>query len=235
MKLRIETIGNVIKEETLATVDFKILPGSFVLETVEPFPGYHHHNPQESLPTSIFIITKKYYGREEVARMSQNICQYFPHPFDAASCQITIYNKTLNAIRIMNLPGYDLIEDLQKCILNEDVSLAKYKKIHEKAIIRIKKFFSIEPSEDENIFHDLKEDAMSYLLIPRQLSWKKKKKITYAIKNNWDFKDFDAALGNFYMDSQIKDMVRIFAKGLEFEKLALIREKYLTELSRLDH
>ena len=40
----IETFGSITKVEQLHTIDSNILDNTFVLETFEPFPGYHGEN-----------------------------------------------------------------------------------------------------------------------------------------------------------------------------------------------
>jgi hypothetical protein len=40
----IESIGVLLKEETLQTVEHYVLENTLVLESIEPFPGYHGQN-----------------------------------------------------------------------------------------------------------------------------------------------------------------------------------------------
>ncbi|NJM14560.1 MAG: hypothetical protein HC896_03515 [Bacteroidales bacterium] len=57
MKTQIVTIGNLAKEETLSTIDHKIVQNTLVLESEAPFPGYHGANlPSETKPGMIFLL-----------------------------------------------------------------------------------------------------------------------------------------------------------------------------------
>jgi len=226
----IDSLGTITKEEVVATVDYNILPNTFVLETQEPFPGYLHDDPKEKNPKSLFFITKKIYGREEVSRAQQKIEQYFQHDFNASSAQIEIFINTYNAVRIKDMNNYEDIKELQKCFQNEGFKFVKRKDIENKGIITVKKFFRLEESVDENFCLDREDPHMSYIIIPKQLSWKLFEKIALSIKTNWDFKDFDAALGTIYLHGEVKDVVRIYADKLTHEKVKMIKERYMKEL-----
>ncbi len=231
--LIIETIGTITKEETVSTLDYQIIPGTWVLETEEPFPGYHHADPQNQNPKSIFIIMKSYKGREEISRLNQNIARYFSQELDTASSRLTIFNKTYYAIRLRFLENYSMIQEIQKCFLNEGVNFLKRKEVSEKAIIRVKKYFKITCSENEGIYMDKNDCNMAYLTISELLSWKMFEKITFNIKNNWNHEDFDAALGTMYINGGVKDVVRIFSLNLERDKLVKIRDMFLNEIKKV--
>jgi len=230
----IETIGYISKEEIVASVDYHIIPNTLVLETCDPFPGYHHLDPKEIIPKSIFLVTKKVHGREEVARVVKKIRKYFKYDLDVASSQLSILNETFPALRVKNLESYELIKLLQECFSNEGFVFAKAKAINEKAIIKVKKYFLLKESSIDDICYDMQDNNMAYIKIPFQLSWKLFESITFTVKNNWDSKDFDAAIGILYLKAEVNDVIRVYSSNMEIETLRLIKEKYLKEIEKIE-
>ncbi|MCU4174982.1 hypothetical protein [Carboxylicivirga sp. N1Y90] len=232
-KLILERYGNLLKQESLVTMDDKILPNTFVLEAPEPFPGYfgyYSEIPSDSKPLYIYLVLNKLYTLEEVTRATQNIKQYFSADFSAASGTINIHNEVYHVIRIRRLDTFDQIQDLQSCYLDEGVELKKKpKKRDGQGIIRLKKFFMLEKIED-GIFFDLDEKDHGYFTIPKRLTWKHFEDITQKVKHNWDHSTFDAALGHIHEGFGVIDMVRIYNPNVNRNYLIDVRKLYLDRI-----
>ena len=228
-----ETLGNIIKEEKLITLENKILPNSCVLEMIEPYSAYHHELPTATGPGSVFLLTNEFYSREAITRATQNIKKYAKFDFNAATGKIFIYNNTYPCIRIKDINDYNLIPEIQSNYMNEEISFSKNEKIDASGIIKIKKYFSVE-AVDGNIFLDRIDKEMGYFRIPNQITWKLFVKIIKSIKNNWDGRHFDAALGSFYRHHEIIDVVRIFKSNVNAQILETMRESYLKEITNVD-
>jgi hypothetical protein len=228
----IETIGGLAKEESLVTLTDHIMPNSFVLETLEPFPGYHGSNlPIESKPISVFLITKVKYSTEKVLRVAHNIKKYFNHNFDAVPGTICIQNDTIPCIRIRDLDNYELIGQLQKCFFSEGIMFAKKRNIRAEGVIQLRKHFKIQEIGD-GIYKDLVDPAMFYIRINHQLTWQLFMQITQKIRNNVDNSNFDSALAAIYT-IDILDVIRIYANNISLENLKLLKEKYLQEIKKI--
>ena len=228
MEAQIITWGSISKQEVLKTLESNIIPNSMVLESMEPFPGYHGKNiPTDAVPGSVFLITLKQYTDEEILRLREKINESFKTPFNATPALITLYNEQYPSIRIWNLEGYDYIVELQEKFKNEGVEFRKKKNIKDVALIQIKKTFRLVRDID-GIYYDNTNEKMYYIEIP-QISWNLFEKITKNIKNNVDNNNFDAALGMFYMD-KIVDVVRIFGKEIDKEQLKILKNKYNREI-----
>jgi hypothetical protein len=225
------SIGTIIKQERLLNVDYNVFPNSLVLEIKDPFLGYHHETPKEGKPEYLFLVTQKALGREKLARAAKNIRKYFKHSFDAAAATISIYNDQYHAIRIKDLESYELIQELQQGFFAEGIAFKRRKSIDELAIIKVDKFFDFAEGEEGLMFDN--NPHMAYFCINRCISWKLFAQITKSIKNNWDFKDFDAAFGTMYKNGEIEDIVRIYWEKLNLDKLKLIRDKYLKEIKAI--
>jgi len=228
----IETLGGLAKEEKLKTLSDHILPNTFVLETEEPFPGYHGANlPTEAKPISAFLITRSKYSPEKIMRVAHNIQKYFPHQFDAVPGKICIQNNILPCIRIRGFNNYELIGDLQKCFLSEGIEFAKKRTFFADAVIQLKKHFMIEEIEEE-IYRDMDEHSTYYFRIAKQISWQLFLKVTQIVRNNTSA-NFDGAKAAIYT-KDILDVVRIYAPGITIETLRELKKRYTLELDKFD-
>jgi hypothetical protein len=228
----IETLGGLAKEEKLKTLADHIMPNTFVLETEEPFPGYHGANlPSEAKPISAFLITRTKYSPEKILRVAQNIHKYFPHQFDAVPGKICIQNDTLPCIRIRGFNNYEMIGDLQKCFFSEGIEFAKKRIVFADAVIQLKKHFTIEEIEEE-IYRDMDEHSTYYFRIPKQISWQLFLKVTQIVRNNTSA-NFDGAKAAIYC-KDILDVVRIYAQGITIETLRELKARYTQELKKYD-
>lgn len=225
------TFGSLKKEETLTTIEHNILSNTLVVENMSPFPGYHHDVPMDSTPNFIFLILSKAHEDDEILRATKNIKRYFPKDFDACPGSIHIYTDDYYCIRLRGLENFDIISEIQTCYMDEGIKMHKYKHIDTKAIIKLNKSFSLEKM-DNGIYKDLVDKYMYYIQIPVNFKWKVFEKLTYSIKNNVEYSNFDAALGFFYIDD-ITDFVRIYAHEPTKDRLESIRTQYLEEMEKM--
>ncbi len=230
-QINIETIGSIAKLETLISVDNNVMPNTLVLESMEPFPGYHGNNlPTGSIPYSIFMITAKKNTFERIQRITHNIKRFLKFSFDASWGKICIHNDNYYCIRLRGLESYEVIPEIQSNYVDEGIKMMKKKKVSSQAIIQLKKSFYLREAE-EGIYFDLEEPLMYYLKIPIQLKWNAFKSITGKVKQNIDYSGFDAAPGAIYLRDLI-DVVRIYARDWEIDQLRNVREKYLSEIKK---
>ena len=226
MTKELSTIGLLLKEEQLQTVDYNIIPDTLVLEIQQPFPGYDGSNiPKDSVPESFIIITAKEYRPEEILRASAKINQYLDIQIDAAPAWIEVYNKKYYGVRIKGCMTYEKIKDVQAAFLNEKIELAKKVVIKDKGIIKIQKYFIMDEVQD-SIYLDINNDWMGYIKIDHFFSWKLFEKITMLVKNNIDNRNFDAALTSLFVEDTVVDLIRIYKKGIKEEILVNIKKKY---------
>ena len=179
----LEIFGTVAKEELVKTVEHNILPNSFVLENMEPFPGYHGENlPSDLGPDTFFLVTTEMHSAEKIFRISHEIRSFTEYSFDGSPAKLCIGNDTYHAIRIRDLNSYEPLEEIQKCYLDAGIQFTKFKKVNARALIELKKIFSLEKI-NENIYKD-KDGLMHYLRINKQLTWGHFKTLTRWVKNN---------------------------------------------------
>lgn len=227
-----ESMGILLKEEILQTVDHYIMQNTLVLESLEPFPGYHGENaPGVTKPDSLFLITDKQYPVEKIYRISQNLCTYQHIHLDACPVDIFISNTSLTGIRIKGLTSYAMISELQGCYIDKGIQFMKGKNMKAPGLIRITKIFSLENMEN-NIYKDLDDELTSYITLPYHFNWNLFKTVTHNVKNNLDNSNFDCALGFIYLKT-IQEFVRIYGTHVDMKRLHLIRNKYLEEIRKI--
>jgi len=233
-KSTIETIGYILKEEKFATLLEGVIPNTFVLETQNPFPGYHGKDlPGEStVPEFVFFMTKKKYTTEEIARATQNIRKYYGDDLDVARADISIFNKTYPGIRVKDCKDLASIAELQNCYKSEGFEFVKSRVVKSIGLINIQKHFYLD-EEEEGIYRDLEDANYAYVQIPVNLNWEQFRAITMKIKYAMEESKFDGALGLFYRRLGVVDVVRVYGKNLTLDKLKSIKERYHNEIKKL--
>ncbi len=226
-----EALGSIIKEESLYTITEHTLPNTLVLDSKEPFPGYHHDLPKESRPRSVFFVLTHDSSREAVTRARKNILKYSDFGFDAAYAEIFFLNDYYPCVRIKNISSYENVEELQSHFINEGFEFRKNQMVNTKAIIKVKKTFLLEEIADL-VYSDQLEHYQGYISIPKELSWKLFEKITKSVKNNSEGKLFDAAYGFFYRNFDIHEVVRIFHHTEDNKILLDLKDLYYKEINK---
>lgn len=223
----IETVGFVTKKELLETVDYDTKSNKLILESEKPFPGYYtrHYNPYEKQPYSIFAVTKLVYNDERIIRAIQSVKEDPKFTFDAAPGSLMLSNKNFNFIRFKDLPYQD-VKDVLELFNKNGIEIRKSRKVSPyETLIKVRKFFCMK-EKINNVFQDLDEEHMSYIVLPRKLVWATFEKITTSIKYNIDDKNFDAAQTTVFAKEGILDLVRIYDRDSCQGKLLHIKEKY---------
>lgn len=230
----LEVSGYIRKQERLSNVGDNILQNTTVLESLQPFPGYHGSNlPDESHPRSIFILLSKEYGAEEMARKTKAVKSRFDEDFNASEGVIYISPYEYPCLRIKHLPSFHSLPELQMEYQKEGLKFYKEKAIeNQEAIIQINKVFQIYEKSD-GIYQDAEHSSKCYIEIPEALDWEIFKKITHTIKNNLVKSNFDAAQGIFFRAGEIVDVVRVYDLERKIEKKQTLRNMYLEEIRRL--
>ena len=223
----LEAFGFIFKEERIESVDYNTLPGTFVVEILDPFPAYHGEKlpTEERKPGFLFFVTKERYTVEHVMRITQKIKKYFESEFVVDWGELMVNNQTYPSIRIKNLESYELISELQGCFLSEGVQFRKKQKVAAKALIKVHKYFSLEKTSDY-CYKDMEDADMHYFQVPKPLNWTLFVKITQLARSNLNY-NFDAATGVFYRRGGLVEVVRIYAKSFDAEKLVNCRNQYL--------
>ena len=226
--------GSLIKEEAFELIEGAVLPNTFVLESLNPFPGFYEYydNLQKDItPHYIYLVTDKYYDLEQFTRATQQIMADTNKKYHAALGTITIFNTVYNVIRVRHIEQYADIKELQVYYVSLGIHFkdkpSKFN--HPKGITRLNKFFSLEQVED-NFYLDTVEANHGYFKIPKLLPWEEFEKLTKQVKYNMDMLHFDASIGFIYDHFKAIDIIRIYAENLDVDMLKQIRTKYIERI-----
>ena len=80
---------------------------------------------------------------------------------------------------------------------------------------------------------DKDDKDMYYIQMPGELDWEKFEEITMLIKNNIDYKNFDAAIASFYEKTRITDYARIYCEIEHPDILTKLKKAYHKEIKRM--
>ena len=228
----IETMGYIKKQVKLTTVESNIIPNTFVLESLHPFPGYHGQNlPDKSCPRSLFFIVEKEYTWEEIARIENKIKQEFKYDFNISHGNIYLKKATYSCIRIKYLSSFTFVPELQNLLKDYHVKFLKKREVNESGLIVIHKHFYVQEME-EGFYSDLDEEVKYYFELPVALSWDVFKDFTFFVKNNIINNNFDVAQGIFFRKKGIVDVIRIYDYEAGLDRFKMIRNKYLDEIRK---
>ena len=84
----------------------------------------------------------------------------------------------------------------------------------------------------DGIYKDVDKKDTYYLELPGFMTWDEFEKATIGIRNNFDYKTYDAAQAAIYDKSGIVELVRIYDLKADLSKLQSLRNKYLIEVER---
>lgn len=225
---QIEVFSNLTKLEKVEIIKKKIVPGSLVFESKNPFPGYYHETPGPPDELYMYIALSGDHSLEKILRATQKIESGFEGKFDAGKGFLTIVNDMFYVLRLRHFGDYDMVVKIQKAFAGVGIDLltnSKKQGIHE-AQIRIVKFLMLEEL-GPGVFVDMKEHYHGYIVIPRFLEWNEFFDVTMRVRYNWTGSEFDAACGSFYYQGKLHEFVRIYSQKLSKEYLTDIRELYL--------
>ena len=225
----IKVCGSITKKESMAPINYNILKNTCVAEANFPYSGYYGTVPGQINPNSIFLFTTHYYSLEEVLSFAQNIDSCYMEKVYVATASLDFVHHKYFAIRVKKFPDYEHIHLLQSCCIKEGVEFAKKVQISDTALIRVNKCFVLEELE-EGIYIDKNEDHKGYITIPKQITDSEFSDILIDIRNNTDCRLFDAAMGAMIINSQAKEMVRIYSENLNVQLLKCIQERFVKSI-----
>jgi len=227
----IEANGSITKKESLTPIEYKILENTFVAESGDPYKDYYGEIPHRLAPNSLFLFTKKFYKLDEILKITCDIKDFLASTkkLDVATSILDFTDHYHYAIRVKDFPDYIHIHWLQTCLSSEGVIFIKKVHIPEFAQVTIFKNFTLDEIE-KGIYMDKNNDHKGYILIPRQINNSEFSDILIEIRNNNDCELFDAAIGTIDVNSNPRNMIRIYSENLNIGLLKCIKQKVLKSL-----
>lgn len=221
----LEVSGTLTKKESLVAISPEMSNNTLILETAHAFPGYHGIVPEEKIPGSFFLMTKKDYFKEAIIRSAMVLKKSLKIKLDMVSSHITFQNNEVHAIRIKNLSNYVILPQLIQALSDEGFGFLKYRPVNEfSSIIKVKKEVLLEELEN-GFYKDKTDDETHYFVIEKEIKWYAFEKAIIDIKYNTSDNNFDAALATFYRAGGIVDLVRIYKRNISLDELKMIKAK----------
>jgi len=226
-----EVFLNLTKNDMVVAIEEKIVPGSLVFDSLNPFPGYYHETPTNSRPIYIYMVLDRQYPLEEIIRATQSIEKEYNWNFDAGKGYMNIGSEFLNVIRIRHLPQIDLVVKIQEAYMNQGINFLMNKKLKGKLEVKVKivKFLFLE-NIVEGVFSSIEDPTFAYVEIPKHLHLEAFKKVSMDVKYNWEGHEFDAASASFYSDGKLYEVVRIRSNQMDVDYLSKIRKLFLDKI-----
>ncbi|HKI88694.1 MAG TPA: hypothetical protein VKA38_06685, partial [Draconibacterium sp.] len=183
---KMEVFSNLTKYDTVLAIEEKVLPGSLVFDSLNPFPGYYHETPMNVRPIYLYLVLDKQYPLEEVIRATQNIEKEYKWNFDAGKGYMYIGSEFLNVIRVRHLPEMELVEKIQEAYQKQGINFLMNKRLRGKleAKVKIVKFLYLEKL-GEGVYIDYHEPTFGYIEIPKYLHSEAFVKVAMDVKYNW--------------------------------------------------
>ena len=238
MAEHIQSLGYILKKEKLASLASDYGHAELLLESLAPFPGFYEEyfvptNAREQKPKSVFIVIKNFdvCHEDDFIRMSMHIKRDHRIKFDAALSSIILFNEAATSLRI-SMDDYSQLPELIKHFGQAGVKYLLGKQVKPyQSLIKIRRYFDLEVM-DEGIYKDADKPDTYYLRVPLFMTWEEFEKATIAIRNNFDYKTYDAAQAAIYDKNGIIELVRIYDRKADLSKLQSLRQKYIIEVER---
>ena len=231
-----EFLGFIIKKDKFGSLEASFDYNEMILEDMDPFPGYYHVVPGDmkgNKPKFVFFLIKpfKQWNTEKIIRKTIEIKENCKYYFDASPGELMIFNRTRSCIRIC-VRDYNFVKGICDAYKNSGIEFMKKQRVKPfHSLIKVLKYFELEEIDD-GIYHDRDDPDMYYIQLPGELNWDTFEEITLLIKNNIDYKNFDAALASFYGKTGIKDYARIYCKMDQYGILGTLKKAYFKEINR---
>lgn len=220
----IRVCGSIVKKESLAELKNNILENTCVAEANMPYMNYYGNVPEKADPNSLFLFTKQYYTLEEVLRFKQKINSCVMDHVNVAASILSFKNCHTAAIRLKNFPNYNNLANIQKCFADQGVEFSRKVHVEKEAIVKTNKCFCLTEIE-EGIYMDNVEENKGYILIDKLLNQEEFTILTEELKNNCTCCLFDVAKGGIIVNSEVKEILRVFSVKLDLAHLKCIKNE----------
>jgi len=238
MAENIQSLGYLLKKEKLASLASEHSLPELLLESLDPFPGFYEEyfvptTEKESRPKSVFMVIKNLdvCHEDDFIRMTMHIKRDHQIKFDAALSSIVLFNEPATSIRI-HMDDYSQLPLLVSHYKIVGIKFQSARQVKPYlSLIKIRRFFDLEVMAD-GVLKDKDKPDTYYLKVPFFMTWDEFEKATIAIRNNFDYKTYDAAQAAIYNKPGIVELLRIYDRMADLEKLQSLRQKYLIEVER---
>jgi len=237
MEANVQSLGYLLKKEKLASLSTDQAQPELLLESLDPYPGFYDDyfiptTARVQKPESVFMVIRNFNvcHEDDFIRITMHIRRDHLILFDAALSSIVLYNAPATAIRV-NMQDYSQLSDIITHYKQAGIKFLSNKLVKPyHSLIKIRRFFDLEMMAD-GIFKDVDKEFTYYVRVPLFMTWDEFEKATIAIRNNYDYKTYDAAQAAIYNKTGIIELVRIYDRKADLSKLQSLQQKYSSEVN----
>jgi hypothetical protein len=234
----LQSLGYLLKREKLANLASEVISPELLLESLEPFPGFYEEyflptTAREQKPKSVFMVIRNFdiCHEDDFIRMTMHIKRDHKIKFDAALSSIMLFNEPATAIRV-HMHDYSQLMQLMSHYRQVGVKFLAYKQVKPyQSLIKIRRFFDLEVMAP-GVYKDVDKPDTYYIRVSGFMTWDEFEKATIAIRNNYDYKTYDAAQAAIYDKPGIVELIRIYDRKADLLKLQSLQGKYNIETER---
>ena len=238
MTENLQSLGYLLKREKLASLASDHHFAELLLESLDPYPGFYEEyfvptKASEQKPKSVFMVIKNFdvCHEDDFIRMTMHIKRDHLIKFDAALSSIVLYNEPATTIRV-NMQDYNQLPELINHYKQVGVKFQPLKTVKPyQSLIKIRRYFDLDVMAD-GVYKDADKEFTYYIRVPLFMTWEEFEKATIAIRNNFDYKTYDAAQAAIYDKPGIVELVRIYDRKADLSKLQSLQRKYIIEAER---
>ncbi len=240
MNGNIQSLGYLLKKEKLASLTLNQTSNVLLLESPDPYPGIleAYNVPENEIsaqhtPRSVFMVLKNFdvCHEDDFIRIVMFIKRDHQILFDAALSSIVLFNEPVAAIRI-NMDDINQLHELVDYFKRVGIKFQTPKQVKPYlSLIKIRRFFDLQEISD-GIYKDLDTQDAYYLRMPVFMNWNEFEGAAISIRNNCDYKTYDAAQAAIYNKQGIIELVRIYDRKANLSKLQLLQQKFIVEAGR---
>ena len=238
MTENLQSLGYLLKREKLASLASDHHFAELLLESLDPYPGFYEEyfvptKASEQKPKSVFMVIKNFdvCHEDDFIRMTMHIKRDHHIAFDAALSSIVLYNEPATTIRV-NMQDYNQLPELINHYKQVGVKFQPLKTVKPyQSLIKIRRYFDLDVMAD-GVYKDADKEFTYYIRVPLFMTWEEFEKATIAIRNNFDYKTYDAAQAAIYDKPGIVELVRIYDRKADLSKLQSLQRKYIIEAER---
>lgn len=234
----IESLGFILKKETLCLLASEHKYNEFILEDLDPYPGFYDHfhiplSEDEKKPRSIFAIIKDitFDQMNDFIRITAAIREKFQKKFNAVLGRLEFQNNQVTCIRIY-MDDYNSLPYLIELYSQSGIEFQPTRSVKPySGLIHIWKYMVLEEIIP-TIYRDTELKDTYYFTVKKHVNWSSFEIISAIIRNNNNHKVYDAAQAGYYSSEGIVEMVRIYDQKATLDNLLYLKEKYEIEIER---
>ncbi len=216
-----QAFGHIIKKEQLESPKGFSNNNDLLLVASNPFPGFK--GKSENKYYYLVLDDKIVFSVDELIRITQKIKRSFKNILDVYPCEITVYNKFYNALRIYNQQLKD-IEQLVELYKMYGLSFQKNQVVSPYiSQLKVIKFFELTEISD-GLYRSISVPNFKYIKVQEKIEWDEFETLVDKANQEEMFSNCDFAIACFHSKDGFDYFIRILSDSCTIDNLKTFRE-----------